>query len=372
MKKLILVTIIISTIFCTGCWDMIEINNRIYPYTVGYDLIDSEDGRFKIIFSYPNLAAMGKNPSSDIKTFIISTNANNLFEAIHKLTPTISNPIYLKHLKVVLLSDEVASNDHMVREIVDGLSRDFIVNKNSQMLVLQGSPNQLLTSVDKYKRQESVEGVLYSLLLNQQQSSMFTPITLSNFIENMDLSHTAIAPLIHIDKDELYISGGAIFKDYKLIGYLTHEENRAIAYLNNQVDNDGIEVQYNGAGLSSMITNIDSKKKLVSKETNIRIKYNVELEGHLHSYIIGDSIETNEKLQDMQNHVAKVIKADLEKGIEKVQKDLKVDALFIADYLSKFHPNLWDEIKDNWEEIYPEIEFEVDVEVFIRRRGLTK
>lgn len=372
MKRVILIVIIISTVLSTGCWDMVEINNRIYPYTVGYDLIDSEDGRFQITFSYPNLAAMGKNPSSETKAFISSTKANNLFEAIHKLTPTISNPIYLKHLKVVLLSDEVASNDHMVKEIADGLSRDFIVNKNSQMVVMPGSPNKLLSSITKYKRQESVEGLLYSLLLNQQHSSMFTPITLSNFIENMDLSHTAIVPILHIGEEELYISGGAVFKDYKLIGYLTEEENKAIAYLNNQVDDDGIDVQYNGAGLSLLMSNIDSKKKLVSKDKNIRIKYDLKLEGHIHSYIIDDSIETDEKLQDMQNHVSKVVKADLEKAIEKVQKDLKVDALFIGDYLSKFHPNLWDEIKENWEEIYPEIEIEVEVNVFIRRRGLTK
>jgi len=374
MKRLVLVIIILSTVFTAGCWDMVEINNRVFPYSIGYDLNNSEDERYIITLRHPNINALGKNPSSDVKAYVVSTTANNGFDAIHKLTTKMQQPIYLKHLKVVVLAEEVAKQDKLIREIADGISRDFIINKNVQMVVVKEGAKSLLETTLKSNRQEMVEGLLNSLLINQQESTLFTPITLGNFVEDIDISNSAIMPVASPGNEEIIISGGAIFKDYKLIGYLDPMENRAIAYLNNLVNSDGIDTEYKGADLSLLITSAKSKKALISEDENIKIRFDIELEGHIHEFILDKDmkIDSKEILEDMQNHVAKEIKQELEKTIEKVQKEYKADVIFIGDYIRKFHPKVWNKIKDNWEEIYPEIEIEVDVKMFIRRRGLTK
>lgn len=150
-------------------------------------------------------------------------------------------------------------------------------------------------------------------------------------------------------------------------------ENRAIAYLNNEVRQDGIDVEYKGANLSLMITNSKTKKRLVGKENNIRIRYDVELEGHIHGFILDKkkSIETEEMLEEMQDTAARHIKQDADKVIEKLQKEFGADAIFVSDHLRKYHPKLWKEIQNDWEKIFPQIDIEVNVKVSIRRRGLT-
>lgn len=62
----------------------------------------------------------------------------------------------------------------------------------------------------------------------------------------------------------------------------------------------------------------------------------------------------------------------MRKTVKKLQSDLNADLIGTADYLYKFHPNMWQEIEDDYDDIFPDIDIEVDINVEIRRRGLVK
>lgn len=135
---------------------MIEIEDRIFPYSVGLDLNSSESEKFIITFSHPNVAAIGKNAMSDDRIHVVSETGNSIFEAEHKLTTKLQQPIYLKLLKVLILPEDVAKEEKFVREIVDGLNRDFIVNKNIQMLVVKDRAQGLLQAALKSKNKKKL------------------------------------------------------------------------------------------------------------------------------------------------------------------------------------------------------------------------
>jgi Ger(x)C family germination protein len=375
MKKLLIILIILSTLMMTGCWDMIEIEDRIYPYSIGIDINNdrNKEGKFLFTVSYPNIAAIGKNATSEDPIFIIDDTANSIFELMHKLTSRLQRPIYLKLLNVVLLSEEVAKDSKSMREIVDSLNRDFIISKNVQMLLVKDNAKELLSTKLESKRQQAIEGSLNSMLNNKQKSSMFIPINFMNFIEATDISDVAIVPLAMPGEEEIIISGGAILKDYSLIGYLEPMEVRVLATMNDEINQDTIDSSYNGADLSVMITGVKSKKKLINEGENLKIKFDIELEGHIHSFILEPNmaIKTGEMLDALQNAVAQEVKVDMDELVKKAQKEYGVDMFKLRNYISKYHPKLWEEIQDNWEVLYPDIEIEVDVKVFLRRRGLS-
>src|SRR5690625_3513378 len=141
-KICFLILIIILTILATGCWDMVEINERIFPYTAGIDNnYQSVDQKYKYIisFSYPNINALDNNSSSATKVFSVSTEASNIFEATHNLSNQIQEPIDLKHLKVLSISEDVAKDPNSIRQILDGINRDFVINKMVHLMVVKGS-----------------------------------------------------------------------------------------------------------------------------------------------------------------------------------------------------------------------------------------
>lgn len=357
---------------------MIEINERIFPYSVGVDLSEKpKNGEdvFNITFSYPNMYALGKNATQEDTVFVVSTTGSSIFDATHNLTSKLQFPIYNKHLKVLVLSDPVARNQKYIKEFIDGLNRDFVINKMIRIVVTQSSAEELLFGKLNAKRQQAFEGVLYSTLINRQNTSMFPLKTLSDFIEDVDKTGVTLVPLVHLRKDEVDIRGAGIFKNYALIGYLDHKENRAIAILSNSVKEDGIETVFNGEGLSILATSFNTKKKLIDSE-NLRIKFSVRIEGQIHEYTIptGDyqGIEDVKMLDAMEEALANEIKKDIVATIERLQKEFQADAIYVSDFLRKYHPSVWKQVENNWEEVFSDAELDVDVEVILRRRGLTK
>lgn len=371
-KRLILLFMLLNLILTTGCWDMLDINDRIFPYAVGYDFNEDGDKRYNITFSYPNISAMGPDAISEDLVFAITTRADSMFDARHKMTSRNRSPLYFKHLKVLILSEEVAQDEVSVKEIIDGIFRDFVTNNNVKILVSKLSAEELINETLGASRQLAIEGTIYSLLVNQQESVLFHPMDVMEFIENMDLANASTVPLISIDED-IDIEGSAVFKDYKLIGYLQPSEQRALNYINAEITVDSIETKYEDAHLSLMLTGINRKMRLEDSEENLKIKINLEAEGYIHQFTLDDKykVHDEELLKKLQDAAAKEIKVDIDETIKKIQ-DMRADLIHAGPYLRMFNPDIWDEVEEDWDEIFRDIDIEVDVRVFIRRRGIIK
>lgn len=378
MKKFLLIVMIISLILSSGCWDMIELEDRILPYSVAIDLKlekdkeQAEDKDFFISFSYPNINALGKNATQEDMAYVINANANSIFEARDEVSSRVHKSIYLKHLNVVVMSEEVFSNERFLRQILDGLKRDFIINKMVKLLITKESAHDIMMKKLGSKRQESVEGLLISLLHNEQMSTSFTPIVLKDFIQYMDHKRAAIIPLA-IPEPEISLAGGGIFKDYQFLGYIDKDDNRNITLLNNQAKNKDIDFDFKGATISLFLDEIKSKKKLVRDGEFLKIRYQVEMDGEIHQYIIDEDrrINTQEDMEEIEKALAKIVKDEFTSTIEKLQKDFNADALGILEYLYKFYPKIYKKVEADWDSIFPYLDIEVVVQVNIRRRGLS-
>ncbi|MFY9213989.1 MAG: Ger(x)C family spore germination protein [Tissierellaceae bacterium] len=378
MKKFLLIVMIISLILSSGCWDMIELEDRILPYSVAIDLKlekdkeQAEDKDFFISFSYPNINALGKNATQEDMAYVINANANSIFEARDEVSSRVHKSIYLKHLNVVVMSEEVFSNERFLRQILDGLKRDFIINKMVNLLITKESAHDIMMKKLGSKRQESVEGLLISLLHNEQMSTSFTPIVLKDFIQYMDHKRAAIIPLA-IPEPEISLAGGGIFKDYQFLGYIDKDDNRNITLLNNQAKNKDIDFDFKGATISLFLDEIKSKKKLVRDGEFLKIRYQVEMDGEIHQYIIDEDrrINTQEDMEEIEKALAKIVKDEFTSTIEKLQKDFNADALGILEYLYKFYPKIYKKVEADWDSIFPYLDIEVVVQVNIRRRGLS-
>ena len=115
-------------------------------------------------------------------------------------------------------------------------------------------------------------------------------------------------------------------------------------------------------------------RKLIKDEKNLKLKIDIEAEGSLQEYIIKDKQEADEEeeLKNMEKAIKKVMERDIDHTLEVLQKQHKADAIGIGEYISKFHPKVWKEVSKDWDEIFSEMEIEVNVTSRVRRRGLIK
>lgn len=373
-KKTLIVIIIAISILTTGCWDMVEINERLFPYSIGVDLNDGDGERYIVSISYLNINAIGKNAIQEERVFIVSTTASSIFEATRQLSTILPYPFHLKHLRVLVLGEDLAKDGHLVRQIMDGLSRDYIINKKIQIAVGEGKAQEILQAVPRSARQEEIEGSLFSMLRGDKTTSRYTPKSLTDFIQTTDKSGIAIVPRAAVYEDDIKIFGGAIFRNYCLIGNLGEIENRSIALMRDKVKTELIDAPYKDTTLSYTITGQSTKKKLIKNDGKLSIKLDIETEGSLQEYIIMDDPPINSERirKEMEDAIDIVLNKEIMDTLEILQKKYKADAIDIGEYISKFHPKVWKEVSENWDEVFSEMEIDAIVSSKIRRRGLVQ
>ncbi|WP_406242761.1 Ger(x)C family spore germination protein [Tissierella carlieri] len=371
--KLILI-IIILTFLTTGCWDMIEINQRLFPYSIGVDLNDGEGEKYIITISYPNINAIGKNATQQERVHVISTIAPSVFQGSSQLYTRLQYPFYFKHLRVLVLGHEVARDGDAIREILDGLNRDFVINKKIRLVMAEEKARDLLSAVPGAKRQEVIEGTLFSMLRRTRTTSRYTPQTLTGFIKNTDIGGVALMPRTAAHGEDIKVFGACIFKNYEFIGHLGELENRAISLIRGSVKSDIIDAKLGDAPISYSLTDASAKKKLVREGENLKVRIDVELEGALQEYILRDNplIDSASTLKDMEKAIETKLKEEINKTLELLQKEYKADAIGVGEYISKFHPKVWKEVSKDWDEIFSQMDIEVALTVEIRRRGLVQ
>lgn len=372
MRKRILIILLFSLIFLSGCWDKVEIEQRIFVSDIGVDLYEKEKmNRFIVTYQYPNINAIGKNATEDKKSFVLSTPCSSIFQASRELSTKSPFPFYFKHVKVLILGEELLKEENLVREVIDELNRDTKINKKIQIIAAEGKAKDILNT--NISREHTVDGFIYSTVKDNKTSSRFTSQTLTGLISDLDFSGVTLIPRITIRDNRYNISGGCIMKNYKQVAWIDEKENRAISLLNNKVKNETIDTIYKGDLVSYTVTDTRANKK-VRIDDGIKADFSIQIEGYLQGYIL-DQDKTafrNEVLKEMEEVMEREVKREVEKTINKLQKTHKADIIGIGEHLSKFQPRTWKKIKDNWEEIFPNIDINVTIDVKIRRTGLTK
>ncbi len=374
MKRLMLIIMIVLLILTTGCWGMVEINQRLFPYSIGVDLNDGEGEKYIITISYPNINAIGKNATQKDRIHIVSTISSSVFEGSNQLSTRLPYEFYFKHLRVLVLGQELAKDGKAIREVLDGMNRDFIINKKVRLLVAEEKARDLLLFIPNAKRQEVIEGTLNSMLKEGKDTARFTSQTLTQFIRDTDVGGVGLMPRASVNEEDIKIFGGAIFKNYKHIGDIDEIQNRAISLMTGKLKRDLIDAPYKGITISYLITGAEMKRKLIKKDGNMTFKINIETEGSLQEYILLDKpIKDDIKvLSEMEKAIEKVLEKEIEDALKIIQEEYKADVIDIGEYLYKFHPKVWKEVEKDWDEIFSEMDIEVVVDAKIRRRGLTQ
>lgn len=375
MKKVLVIMLAISLIFVSGCWDKDELEQRLFVTEIGIDLNEEakkEDlDKLIITYKYPNINTIGKSGGGGPKSYILSTTSSSIFQAGKQFMTLVPYHFYYKHLKVIILGEDLLKEGELVRSVLDDLSRDTKISKRVRILAAEGKAIDIIKAT--YVEEQRVEGTIYSIVRDNRHSVNFTSKSLTDLITESDIAGVSIIPKISIDGENRFIiEGGCVLKDYKFAGWIDRIENKALNLANGNLNIETVDVLYNNKIISYDIRNSSSKKKVKVGE-DIIVDLDIELEGYLTGYYLSDeaTVYSTEVISDME----KTIESDLKKTIEKAIshfKEMKADVFGIGEHLSKFHPREWRKLEEDWDDIIPEIVVNTNVDVKIRRTGLTK
>lgn len=379
MKKFISVfTIIIFTITFTGCRETKqEINQMGIVLTSGFDL--ASNGKY--IFTAQILNTQGESTSASQKNaqqsssdvVIFTSLGDTPLTAMTNLAENYGKPLFFAHSKYVVLGEKLAESG--VSLFMDAVFRTRTTRPDTILLVTKGKADDIIKA--DVPGQKIPADKIENLAIFQN-SKGYSPMVSRLEFANKLLSKTSapILGLINIknefNTDNVFdLSGTAVFKGDKLIGYMDINETRGLQWINGKVQSGTIAAYFpNGDIVNFSIIKSKSKIKPILKDGSLSMQINITEEGNL--------IEMSAPLNPMKNYKimdelsvlqANAIKSETLLALNAAQKKYKADVFNFGGIISENYPDFWDKIKSNWSSIFPNLKIYVNVTSSVKRPG---
>lgn len=368
---------ILLLILCilTGCWDKLEIEERAYVSVLGIDLnteAKSPREKYLVTYSWPNLNAIGKNASSEKTKFVLSSTGRSIYDTSVEMATRINKTLFLKHIKVIVIGEDVARNPDEMKAMLDGFGRSSMISRKAVILIAEGMAKD---AINIENEMEPVTGALIEGIWNNYgNTARFNHQNLGHILTLLYNIDRALLPRVVPKKDGIIVAGSSIIKDFKHIAWLGELETRAIMFMKGMVESEMIDITLDGIEIPYIVSSTNVKKSANAEGGKINMNYFIQLEGYTQRFKldIPEKIMDSKTINKIEKQVEKTLEDEINVTVNKIQKNFNVDVIEVEEYLRKFKPDVWEKIKDDWEEIFQDISITVKVEAKLRRVGMTK
>ena len=143
-------------------------------------------------------------------------------------------------------------------------------------------------------------------------------------------------------------------------------------FLKGTIEGGSVVIKYLNEFIPFAIVQADVKKKLKVTDEGLQLTYSIETEGQLNEGIYNRDFSSIENIRTIEKLIEEEIVRDCNRVIKRLQKEFKVDIIYGDKYINHFHPKIWNEIKDNYLEVFEDMDIRVEADVKIRRTGIVK
>ncbi|MFP4015397.1 MAG: Ger(x)C family spore germination protein [Halanaerobiales bacterium] len=380
----IFVLIIFFAITCTGCWDNRSLTDIGILAAMG---IDKKDDLYQVTYQIvkPGVIKSGSSnsgSSGENKAFwTYSSEGETIFDAIRNSLSTTDQKIYFNYIQIIVLGEELARDG--IKEVLDFLERDPEFARTPYLLVVkEGLAKDIIEAESK---QEDIPAMHITDIIENNKS--FARIRDINFIEvlnrfNQEYNEvvTGKIEIVSQENEELFVKnlkviGSAVFRKDILVGWLSGEETRGLLFVENAVANTVM-----------VVPNPEDRNKKVSieikkSETSINIEFKeykpsflieINAEGNLAGQQGPGNLTEGTLLKELEKFVEEKIKTEVQTVLDKARVELKSDFLDFSGTINKNDYRKWNNIKDNWEDLFPEVVINVEVSYKMRQSGLVR
>ncbi|MCT4544743.1 MAG: Ger(x)C family spore germination protein [Vallitalea sp.] len=379
MKKIKLILIYILT--CTllvGCWNYNEIDQVEIVLGIGIDshiILAKERGKLSESQYHVTYEIVGiESEKGQLKSRILKNEGDTFFRAIRKIIEKNGKRAYLAHMKILVISEELAKKD--IREILDYTMRDVEYRPDVHVLITDNNKAE-----DIFQESEEVVSMkLNDALKNQNKIGTFESITVWNIIDKLTKKgYEPVIPLVRVTKEGekiVHIIGGiAVFKGTKMVGKLTEDETLYYLFIDNEIKNQPLSMEYfyeNNLGhVSVEIYKSNTKVTPVFKDDKISMKINIECNVSVNELSEEIDITSEKERIKLEEHIAKTIEKGVQDVILRAQKDYNSDIFGFGDLIKRKNNSKWKKVQDDWDSIFPTIPVVTNVNVNITRTALS-
>lgn len=384
MKKLIAILIMI-TFLLTGCWDFVETEDLAVIRVMGVGL--DEDNNIRVVIQEipheKQTVSGGSSGGSNSTPFhLFAETGATISEALQKMTAAEHHKLFLAHLDVLILDEDLVSQNG-IEPIIDFFIRNPKIRLGVWTLISPKGELDKIFTTDIGLNIDNGE-ILDETIYNEKMNPFRTVNKISSII-NMLYSHESeiyTAGVLLDSKSSIVKSGPgkkpptkkfhientAVFKNGKMIGWLKDKEQRGFSWVTEHVKGGIVTIPYEEGSISLTINKVKSRiKPIINKE-----KMQIEIYIDILSNIIESQVNYNFMNEDIIEKIQQIhreqVKEEITAAIE-ASIDLDSDFLGFGNSFNMHYPKYWNEIKNDWYSHFKDIEVSIHVNSVIKNIG---
>lgn len=371
--------ILLFIIFTTGCTSRpVELNNIGIVEAIA---IDKDSDTNNIIFTTQTIrpSALSKESSNirESTVEVTTTKGKTIFEAIQNITQVLDRKPFLAHTKVIIISEGLAKEGLM--PFLDYFSRQRELRMYTWLCIAKNTQAKELLNV---KRGINIIQATYleDIIENDKYHAKAISSSVMDYYRN--LLKYGIDPTLGVlqlvesnegdIKKRVKFSEIAVFKKDKLIGYLNEKETFGFNWVIGKIQNGAIispSLLDKEHLISLEIKKIKSRIKPEIKNEkisfNIKVDVKVTLIEEQSTAGIVEPKEMLDYLREVKEKVQKEIEEEIKLVVDKSQHELKSDIFGFGSILNRKHPKEWKKVKEDWNDIFPTVNYTTNVNVEI-------
>jgi spore germination protein KC len=349
---------IFLAVFLTGCWDSVDINDKLIVTTIAFDVKGGE------IWYYLEIANIESGKSKDAgesagKYIIRKGHGKSLTETRDDLDTHLNEPLFLSGVQALVFTENFAKE-----YLVEYLYR-FRVNetyrKKGLTVITKEDPEELYKIA--HEKNASVGFLVEGIVETLDESGKSFKRTTMRLIENLSANYTGILiPCIGLQDEEISITGYSVINGPTVTGFLPVEESTCTMFFKVDKPKFHFIVPYNDMNLTLEV--LLKKRKITPSYADGKINYDIKMEFRA-ELMYGDK-KTPYNLEDADmREVTKILTAMLKQqisnAIERAQEEFACDYLQFDDIFRIKYPVEFQNM--DWGKEFPQAGTTVDVKV---------
>ncbi|RTE04431.1 Ger(x)C family spore germination protein [Paenibacillus whitsoniae] len=334
-----------------------DIDKRFFVVAMGIDLSDNKDKPYDVTL---RLAVPASKVGEGLaESQIEHQEAQSIAEAVRNLKAHVDKEIDFGHCRVFLFGDKLVKTH--LQESLNWLARRRDIQLISYVAVAEPTAGKLLHGNPTTERLAG-----NSFFLTFGKEGTVSPFTVTSFLFDCfrrfkEKGMDPVIPIVRYDGDSYVVEKLSLLDKFHEKLVLTPEETQLFNMSANEYKKSGIPIDYQGQRLALYVSNISSKIN-ITHDTIPTVKFSMNISGMVEQGVL--RLDPQEVERKLSQHVSE----SLEKLLAKIQ-DAGVDPYgfglhYLAQYFGK--ESDW----KHWQEVYPEVKFQVNTSVKITNTGL--
>lgn len=372
--KIVLVLILtLNVFFLSGCWDSRELKKLFIVIGSSLDLVENDEMKMTVQIEKTQTSAQNgtSQQSGTESSLILDAQNKSVLDAFMTINENCSRSLLFEHNQVLLFGESLAQRG--ISDVLDLFIRVQEARIETNVVIVEGSEGAeiLKTKIDENKLSGQFA---FQIINGLSLVSKYYQVRIIDLINAfLSESNVAVVPMIKLtqknDKDVIEFSGMAILKDGKLVGKLNQEQVRGFVCANGSVKS----LLYHGENEQGIVGyRIEQTKGKISvkpkSDNDIQVDINVNGELEVDEIMGFEDVEKTEIVDIIKPLVEEKLKQLIEQCIE-ISMSEQADIFGIADKIWKTNPKFWQNIENNWNELYEQVEFNINVNLALASFG---